>query len=549
MMTLLLKIEDPDVLFQYFFNIFVHSSDAVSARLFTSHFLEVASKIEGLADRILSKVREVEAVLGQCTCDDICQAFLQVIETLIKKSAIDKSSKLVDALLDDLPSVTQQWRVIPHFMQLIVAFFSANASWVAEQQWIPRVLSFIQTALQTKSLVFLQEVNFSAVFLFFRAHLDLLSREQLSILCSLGSVILQSRAHAESYTQLLRSCAESGLVPVSEVLDIILGSVKTSNESTLVPLFMQFATNEDTAMQFVKSQRISKETLVRGFRNGMGANLRARLASLPSVLFWLITYPSTSVCEGMEALFLAIFSEVGAMLHYTRASTALHDQATADDFEWKNDAYARLPGERDRPVMLGILAVFIDGCREIRHRPEQFLSGPGATIRLNEFLRVTFWMMIRTAFEPSRAQTETLLDLFDAFDSVKLVNNTNLLELVRLARGLPESAFPVIAERFHRITEVVFAAPVTIATLRGWLCSCFFETFEAFLIANPKLFPVLMRSDSFQKMFSEVCALRQKAPISRIVKLAGPLNYDLSLAGRGFQLLVKPNRNTLSGNA
>jgi ubiquitin C-terminal hydrolase len=546
MMALLLKTEDPELLFLYFFNIFVHSSDTVAARLFTSHFLEVVSKVEGLADRVVSKIREIEAVLGQCTCDEVCQAFLQVVEALIKKAAIDKSSKLVATLLDDLPLVTQQWRVIPHFMQLIMSFFSANASWVAEQQWIPRVLSFIHTALQTKSLVFLQNVNFSPAFLFFSAHVDLLSREQLSALCSLGSVILQSRAHAESYTQLVRSCAESGFVRVSEFLDVILASVKTSTESTLIPLFMQFATNEHLALQFVKSQRIPKDCLVRGFRIGMGADLRARLASLPSVLFWLMTYRSTSVCGDMESLFLEIFNDVGPMVHYTRASTCLRDRVTVSSFDWKDSPHARLPGERDRSVMLRVLSVFIDGCKQIRQDPDQFLSGPGATIRLNEFLRVTFWMMIRTAFEPSQAQTESLLDLFDAFHSVKLVDNTNLLELVRLARGLPRSAFPVIAERFHRIAEIVFTAPVKVAALKSWLFSCFFETFEAFLIANPDVFPVLITSDSFQQRFNEVCVLQQKALISRLVKLAGNLDYDLSqLAGKNFRLLIKPDRNTL----
>jgi hypothetical protein len=385
MMILLLKIEDPEVLFLYFFNIFAHSSDAVNAGLFTSHFLEVVSKVEGLANRVVSKIREIEAVLGQCTCNNICQAFLQVVETLIKKAAIEKSSKLIDSLLDDLPLVTQQWRVIPHFMQLIMAFFSANKTWVAEQEWIPRVLSFVHAALQTKSHVFLQNVNFSAVFRFFNLHIDLLSREQLSGLCSLGSVIFQSRAHAESYTHLVRSCAELGLVRVSEFLEVILASVKTSTELTLIPLFVQFATNEDMALQFVKSQRVSKECLVRGFRTGIGADLRARLASLPSVLFWLITYPLTSVCEDMECLFLVIFNEVEAMLHYTRASISLHDRVTIGDFEWKDDPHARLPGERDRTLMLQILAVFIDGCKQIHRDPGQFLSGPDATIRLNEF--------------------------------------------------------------------------------------------------------------------------------------------------------------------
>jgi hypothetical protein len=119
-------------------------------------------------------------------------------------------------------------------------------------------------------------------------------------------------------------------------------------------------------------------------------------------------------------------------------------------------------------------------------------------------------MMIRTTFEPSKAQTEALLDLFDAFDSVKLINNTNLLELVRLARGLPRSAFPVIAEWFHRIIEVAFTAPVKVTTLKNWLFSCFFETFEAFLIANREVFPVLITSDSFQKRFNEMCVLQQR---------------------------------------
>jgi hypothetical protein len=82
------------------------------------------------------------------------------------------------------------------------------------------------------------------------------------------------------------------------------------------------------------------------------------------------------------------------MLQYARASSSLYDRVTAGVFEEKDDPHAGLPGERDLPVMLPVLAFFIDDCKQIRRDPEQFLNGPGATITLNEFLRISFWMMI-----------------------------------------------------------------------------------------------------------------------------------------------------------
>jgi hypothetical protein len=525
---LLLKNEDPEIQLEYFFNVFVHSNNTITAELLTAHFLDVVNKNEGMAAKILGKINDIIAVLSYGSSGEITKSFLYVIETLLKTS--EAASPLVESLLDHLPNIAHNWRVIPHFMQLIFAFLRANPTFVSAPGWISRVLSFMQNSLQnTKSSVFLQNIDFSSAFLFFTCNCDMLTTKQLETLRLLGSIVIQSSVHSASYTAFIHVCCERGFIQISEFLDDLISSVRTSSDSSLVSVFMQFATTEEAAMRFLMSQQIPKELLIQGFESHLTCDLRNRLLEIPSTLFFLITSNSRSACAEMENFMLALFPEVTPLLSYCRASSGLEPDPEWTDFSWMDSVEVTLPSPEEHLLLVKILYAFVDGARQIIDRPHSFLSGDEANVHLNEYLRVMFWLMIRTGADLCEARINTILGLFDAFKAVSLVNDSNMVELIRVVRALPVRAARVLQDRFCHIAEIVFTMEYGgYHYLEAWGFTAFFETFESFLESHAQSFNDLIEMEFFRVKFAVISTNTTKSVLTRFMNLASTLHADVS---------------------
>jgi hypothetical protein len=121
-----------------------------------------------------------------------------------------------------------------------------------------------------------------------------------------------------------------------------------------------------------------------------------------------------------------------------------------------------------------------------------------------------------------------ILDLFDAFRRVDLVNNSNMLELIRLVPGLLPSASPIIAGRFRHISEIIFTMKFDRARrLEAWTFSVYVETFEPFFETRPELFEEIVGTERFQGSFAVICGSPALSIVSRFITLAGRLHCDV----------------------
>jgi hypothetical protein len=151
MMTIMLQETEIDLLLLYFLNVVAHSSHGILAKTFGEHLRGVIEK-QAASDRVLDVLNEklaaIEAVLIRSNDEDIIQAFLSVIVFLIEIATFDKSAVFVGKLIDDLAAHAQNWRVLPHFMGLIVSFLRKYPEWSRDNGWISRLVFFTQNILE-----------------------------------------------------------------------------------------------------------------------------------------------------------------------------------------------------------------------------------------------------------------------------------------------------------------------------------------------------------------------------------------------------------------
>jgi hypothetical protein len=403
---------------------------------------------------------------------------MTILEALMCSAPADDGRPLAEALLDNLPLVLQNWRALPHFLRLILAFARPH---IAEARaWFPRIFEHIQTAFDAAKAVFLQSVNLSCLFAFFGDNIDVLTSAELAQLCALAPHVFHNPVHGDSYMAVVRRCADRGIVQMSEFVEQLLASIKNTSELGLITIFMQLVHDDTTAAQFMRSPRVSKETFFRAIASRLAGDVRKRLIAVPKILFLMMTCNVASVYDAMEHLFLQLFPNVTSLGDYPCVETC----DNRDSFDWKDAPDAGKPKPDERLEMRQLADGLIDGCANICERPLAFLVGTAGSTRLAPLLRVLFWLLLRADVELAESQVNTLIALFDALRAPGLPNDANTLELMRILHWMPTTAWGRIAERFGHIAELIFTATfINEPTLEAWYFGAFFDLFGDFMRA------------------------------------------------------------------
>jgi hypothetical protein len=140
---------------------------------------------------------------------------------------------------------------------------------------------------------------------------------------------------------------------------------------------------------------------------------------------------------------------------------------------------------------------------------------------------VLFWLLLRSRKEVTEAQCRIILGLFPAFHSVRLTNNANVLELIRLVSAIPSARAAIVAERFMEIAQTVFTAKFSSAgRLEAGFFSVFFEVFGGFLTRHIRLAHELFEADFFMQTIEKIANNPMKATLKHFLKVTSTIKYD-----------------------
>jgi hypothetical protein len=531
MFKAMLKNNDPTVLSPYFFNVFAHSQHTTFADKFSQHFLEVILNDDRTGALFSAEADHIKSIFLQCTNEIIFRECVLIVNTVLERIPFANSLIIAESLFDSIASVVQNWRVLPQYLGSIISFCKSNLQIAIERQWISQFVNFIQTALSTKSSIFIQNIDLSTVFDFLNDHIELTTSDEQNLLLKLGHIIIQGQAHINSYLELIR---HSNHINISDFINEVLANIKDCSTSFISLFFVQIATTEEIALKFLNAPRVSKEALVLSFTNEHHSDIvseefRQRLLECPTLLFRLITWDVPKVIYRVEHVMVLLFRPVTSLIGYRRAeSPLLHSNFSKSiDPAWKDSKTITLPVGKLLEQMIRFELVFLDGFKEICDNPKRFLSGPIANRRLTHFLRVCIWILIRTQLSIPEQQMIYVLDLLETIRQVNLQNDANIIELVRFTgRAVSHD---LLATHFNSIVDIIFTRQSNeYPVLRSWLFSVFFDSFTPLFESRPELFENLVHSQTFQTVFLSLITDYAGRPFEPFAKIVAATHLDVS---------------------
>jgi ubiquitin C-terminal hydrolase len=545
LMSSVLKSDDPEILVPYFFNVFAHSRHAVHADRFASHFLEISRSQPKMTKQFADRADEIRSIILYCTCEEVVCASIRIVDLLVQDAEVDDGAKIVASMKNNIPSVLQNWRVLSHYVRIIVAFSSLHLQYALDHGWVSQLVSFTRTALEgTKSSVFLQNVDFSVLFPFIKENIHLITPEDQKALCGLGSLAFRGAHHVDTFVELVCLCAKNGAVDMSEFIDNLLSTVRDPSSPHVLSLFLQLAASEEIAMKFLRSPRISEESLCSQFTKDGGLALASpaiakKLIESPRILFLLLVCRSQKAIWKMERVSMLLLAPVTRLQSMPRAEWAVtQSKGSLRDFSWTDQlAVIGLPGDsvaEMRHVFRGLL----DGLKDIVSQPLSFFVGPTARYKFTSLLRVLHWMFVQSDPPLTDADLDTLLGFLDAIATANLEGDCNLIELLRIFRYLNDRQ--IVLEKFPHLLEIVFRPPAGDYTLvHSWTFSVFFESFSSLLRRKPDLFGSVLRFPTFPMWFAGVAPMYTGCPLRQFTHIVSELNVDVAV-------LISPNFSMLA---
>jgi ubiquitin C-terminal hydrolase len=546
MMNIVLEQTDICLLLRYLLNILAHSNHGPLAQTFGAHFLTVTEKQQA-SDYVLElfteKLSIIESVFIRSNEENIIQLFEHIIRFLIHSAAFAKSLTFISKIFESLLANIQNWRVIPHFVLLIVSFLEQYPDWSRDNGWLSRLVSFTKTALEsTRSSVFLQNFNISSFFRFLYKSDTLLSKEDLEVLCSVAGQILQSQGHSEFFIELMLKACNLGLIALSSFVESLISAVKDSFSPSVVTLFIHAATNETILMQFLESPRVSNDALLLSlYKNVDDPVIRTRLLCTNRMLFHLLTCRPPSASEHAADLVLGLFPVVSALSKYTPIEYVFTQRTPMVDFTWKDYETARFAVDDDLPLLSSLADSLVTGLGTVSANLDRYVTDTaGAHFELAALLRTAAWAVYRSQFELSKTQLSVVLELFEAFDRLKLGDNVNLMELLRFLRVAGTEAARVLFEQFDRLVAIIFGAVYSHHLLPPWNFVLFFDSFKPVLELHPVLFESLFASPQFVAAFAASAAFLSPDVLRGFLKLTSQLSIDITpLVAANWQSIVK----------
>ena len=551
-MNFILKSDDLDLLLPYMFNIFAHSHHTAMATKFSGHLIDVIRASEAgdkVMQAIVDKTEESMSILVQCTTQEVLASFVSVVKYAIQSSDAKISVNYFRSLFHGLLKVIQNWRAIPIYLDLITTFASNHRDFVEteEKDLASRLVEIMEKAFGSTSSVFLQNIDFSSVFLFFANNLEVVTPGDVERLCTMGPTVMRSLAHSEQYLDLIVQLANKELVNLDRFLDNMLTKIKDPSSPHVVSLFIALARDENMCMKFLNYGRISKDEMVKNLRSILNQTGSAQREALVNklkkhgkVLFNLITCGSSSAMSGMEQLYLQVFNKVPCLDAWSRAEGLVSYKEVSTYSRWHDRSSGAIAYGEDLTDLNAMLQAAFEGIREINAKPTVFASCSIPFRCLTYMLRVVYWMLLRTGHLLTEDECSVLLDLFDTLHKQSIEQDVNFIELIKLLTFLPPQGSPVFAARFDDIVRDVFSVNWGNAkeTCIPYVTSLFFDTLlEQF---NAELFAKLIASPLFAKSF-EYMARDQFSSFTIIVNVA--LSKHLNL-----QPLVMANLIELAMN-
>jgi len=326
-----------------------------------------------------------------------------------------------------------------------MSFSSIHLQYAVDQGWISQLVSFVKTSLEgTKSNVFLQNIDFSVLFIFLKQNITVITPEQQKMLCDLAGPAFQGLNHANAYSELVQFCATNGIIDLAEFIDNLLSTIRDPSSPHVLSLFLQLSTTEDIAMKFLNCPRVSKEALCtqfmkEGVQEFASPTIREKLLTFPKLLFSLITCDSPKAINKMERIMVLLFRGVSSLSGYHRAESAVTRTKVMQIesfFTWKDSPTSKPATGETIPIMHRIFYSFLESLKEVNDRPTQFFAGSNANYRFTALLRVIHWMLLRSKPILTDDSVNIILQFFDTIATVNLANDCNLVELLRIVQNL-----------------------------------------------------------------------------------------------------------------
>ena len=561
-MNFILKSDDLDLLIPYMFNIFAHSHHTAMATKFASHVIDVIRGSEAgdkVMQAIVDQTQESMAILVQCTTHEVLTAFVSVVKFVIQSSDARISVNYFRSLFDGLLNVIQNWRAIPIYLDLITTFACNNRDFVESEEkgFASRLVEIMETAFGSTSNVFLQNIDFSSVFLFFANNLQAvkLSASDVERLCSMGPIVMRSMAHSEQYLDLIVQLANKELVNLDGFLDNMLTKIKDPSSPYVVSLFIALARDDNMCMKFLNYSRISKDEMVKNLRSILGQTgstqreaLRNKLIKHGKVLFYLITCGSPSAISGMEQLYLQVYKKVPCLDSWTRAESLLSSTDVSSKYvssysRWYDRSSGLLAEGEDLTNLSATLDAAFEGIRDINAKPAAFIAGSIAFQCLTYMIRVVYWMLLRTGRVLTEDECSVVLDLFDTLHKQNLEHDCNIIELIKLLSFLPPQGSRAFTARFDDLVRDVFSVDWSYSkkTCIPYVSSLFFDMLSEHL--NAELFAKLIASPLFAKSF-EYMANSPCASFTTIVEVVRSRHLNMQPLVMKYRIELAVNHST-----
>lgn len=519
-----MKSNDLDLIITYLINIFCHSHHGGLADKFARHISSLFSerttnescgdtsidhnhnsdknvKYNKTIQKFIDNSEKIFDTFVNCTNTSITKCLSRVITDLLINSSIENSRIFVMSMIIYIKKILDNWRCIHQFFELIVLHCNQDTTWIRENNWPVLLLEYITDALKnSKSFVYLTNVDFSSYFSFIDSHINdnILDSQHLIELCSLGQLVLQSRAHSTQFISVVVKCSDKKMINLNQFIENLLADVKDPSSNTVLSLFLQFSDQPHIIEQFIESPHISKQSLTQEIEEKLhnsimqqvyDNSLQLKLIHSPKILFYLITCDDPKATRTMEGVYLSLFPSISPLYSFSRAEKALKNaNFFKSNFKW-DDRYNTAALGEDYQQMCILINSALDGLNEMNLNPQKFFSGLRINRRFNNFIRVIFWLIHRTRIELEKEKMEIILNFFNTLNALGIKNNSTMIEMIRLLRVLPQRQ--MIYDLFVHLSDIIFRSDFT-PILHEFAFTVFMESFKSDFLSYPHLFEALL---------------------------------------------------------
>jgi len=523
-----------DLLLKYFFKVFSHSKNVSVGTELVDHTLRTIAeqnKYDYTMQWMLHNLLIIDSILTECTTESILSSSLKFIEAVLCQSNINNGLSFVNHLIEKISELSKLWRAIPNYLNLVFAFSEYDEShtdlFIKGEYHIKLFQVATKLIQESKSSVFVQNANFSSIFVFLLKHLSLLSENLFETLLSSVSVFAHSSINSDPFIELLKKGVETGYIQKQVMYESIINSSKDPSSSIIVSLFFQMFIQAKSkeeiqalAPLFINSPKVSKESLV----NETNSEVRRHpkdplkincLKYGAQVFFYLATCDDAAARGAMEPTYLGFFPGIDGLLNYSRCEGALPGAKECNKFSWNESSNKRIATGDDKVSMVSFLIDTIEALDSVNKNPKTVLSGRDGNFRLCIMLRVILYMISRTENSLPRRGWEILIQLLYTLHEQNIPNDANLIELIRVFRVFKfdenQSFFEV---HYGRIVEIMFSTyGNNTELLNDGRVVCFIEGLKNFFKLNEKYVETFLKCKYLPDVIESILKSRAESAL------------------------------------